>query len=142
MTISPGYGYEKAPVQDKFLHRNQTKELFRAALGPTQRRRWKFNHSPLYLEFLQGLRDYQCTPWGSPNYSVLGWQRPCYLFSEKGYAKSFKELMETTDWAAYGTGRHAKCADCMVHSGYEPTAVEDSMASLGNVVRSIRSTVG
>jgi hopanoid biosynthesis associated radical SAM protein HpnH len=142
MTISPGYGYEKAPVQDKFLHRNQTKELFRAALGPANRRRWKFNHSPLYLEFLQGLREYQCTPWGSPNFSVLGWQRPCYLFSDKGYAKSFKELMETTDWDGYGTGRHPKCADCMVHCGYEPTAVEDSMSSLGNVVRSIRSTVG
>jgi hopanoid biosynthesis associated radical SAM protein HpnH len=142
MTISPGYGYEKAPVQDKFLHRNQTTELFRAALAPAQRRRWKFNHSPLYLEFLQGMRQYQCTPWGSPNYSVLGWQRPCYLFSEKGYAKTFQELMTTTDWDAYGTGRHAKCQDCMVHSGYEPTAVEDSMASLGNVVRSIRSTVG
>ncbi|HET9598677.1 MAG TPA: adenosyl-hopene transferase HpnH, partial [Anaeromyxobacteraceae bacterium] len=142
MTISPGYGYEKAPVQDRFLHRNQTKELFRSALGPANRRRWKFNHSPLYLEFLQGLREYQCTPWGSPNYSVLGWQRPCYLFSEKGYARTFKELMATTDWDGYGTGRHPKCADCMVHCGYEPTAVEDSMTSLGNVVRSIRSTVG
>jgi hopanoid biosynthesis associated radical SAM protein HpnH len=142
MTISPGYGYERAPVQDQFLHRDQTRKLFREALAPAARRRWRFNHSPLYLEFLQGDREYLCTPWGSPNFSVLGWQRPCYLFSEGGYAHSFSELMETTDWDSYGTGRHPKCADCMVHSGYEPTAVEDGMASLGNMVRSIRSTVG
>ncbi len=142
MTISPGYGYERAPVQDKFLHREQTRQLFRAALAPASRRGWRFNHSPLYLDFLQGLREYPCTPWGSPNYSVLGWQRPCYLFSEGGYARTFRELMETTDWDRYGTGRHPKCADCMVHCGYEPSAVEDSMASLGNVVRSVRSTIG
>jgi hopanoid biosynthesis associated radical SAM protein HpnH len=142
MTVSPGYGYERAPVQDKFLHREQTRELFRQALAPAARRGWRFNHSPLYLDFLQGLREYQCTPWGSPNYSVLGWQRPCYLFSEGGYARTFRELMEETDWDRYGTGRHEKCADCMVHSGYEPSAVRDSMATLGNVVRSIRSTVG
>ena len=142
MTISPGYGYERAPVQDKFLHREQTRQLFRAALAPAAKRGWRFNHSPMYLDFLQGLREYQCTPWGSPNYSVLGWQRPCYLFSEGGYVRTFQELMETTDWDRYGTGRHPKCADCMVHCGYEPSAVEDSMASLGNVVRSVRSTLG
>ena len=142
MTISPGYAYERAPDQERFLHRQQTKDLFRAALAPAERRRWKFNHSPLYLDFLRGERAYQCTPWGSPNYSVFGWQRPCYLFSEGGYARTFKELMDTTEWDHYGTGRHPKCEDCMVHCGYEPTAVEDSMASLGNVVRSIRSTVG
>ncbi|BDG08967.1 adenosyl-hopene transferase HpnH [Anaeromyxobacter paludicola] len=140
MTISPGYGYEKAPVQDQFLHKEQTRALFRAVLGPAAGRPWHFNHSPLYLDFLKGERDYQCTPWGSPNFSVLGWQRPCYLFSEGGYARTFRELMETTDWDRYGAGRHPKCEDCMVHSGYEPSAVEDSMASLGNVVRSLRST--
>ena len=142
MTISPGYSYERAPEQGLFLHREQTKELFRRALAPAPQRRWQFNHSPLYLDFLKGEREYQCTPWGSPNYSVFGWQRPCYLFSEGEYARTFRELMETTDWERYGTGRHEKCADCMVHCGYEPSAVEDSMASLGNVVRSIRSTMG
>jgi hopanoid biosynthesis associated radical SAM protein HpnH len=141
MTISPGYGYERAPVQDQFLHRDQTKALFRAALAPAAKRGWRFNHSPMYLDFLKGEREYQCTPWGSPNYSVLGWQRPCYLFSEGGYARSFRELMDTTDWDRYGAGRHPKCEDCMVHSGYEPSAVEDGMASLGNVVRSLRSTL-
>ena len=142
MTISPGYSYELAPVQDKFLRREQTRELFRKALAPAPRRKWRFNHSPMYLDFLKGEREYQCTPWGSPNYSVLGWQRPCYLFSEGGYAHTFRELMETTQWDRYGTGRHPKCANCMTHCGYEPSAVEDSMASLGNVVRSLRSTVG
>ena len=141
MTVSPGYGYERAPVQDKFLHREQTKALFRAAIAPAAERSWRFNHSPMYLDFLKGEREYQCTPWGSPNYSVLGWQRPCYLFSEHGYARTFRELMDATDWDHYGTGRHPKCEDCMVHSGYEPTAVEDGMATVGNVVRSIRSTL-
>jgi hopanoid biosynthesis associated radical SAM protein HpnH len=139
MTISPGYSYERAPDQQHFLHRTQTKELFRAALAPAEERGWRFNHSPFFLDFLKGEREYQCTPWGSPNYSVLGWQRPCYLFSEGGYARSFAELMETTEWDHYGTGRHPKCEDCMTHCGYEPTAVRDSMATLGNVVRSIRS---
>ncbi len=142
MTISPGYSYERAPVQDQFLHREETKKLFREVLAPAGRKKWRFNHSPMYLDFLQGLREYQCTPWGSPNFSVLGWQRPCYLFSEGGYAKTFRELMDTTDWDRYGVGRHEKCRDCMVHSGYEPSAVEDGMASLGNVVRSLRSTLG
>jgi hopanoid biosynthesis associated radical SAM protein HpnH len=139
MTISPGYGYDRAPDQEHFLRRTQTKELFRAVLAPAEKRRWRFNHSPLFLDFLKGDREYQCTPWGSPNYSVLGWQRPCYLFSEGGYARSFAELMETTEWDRYGTGRHPKCEDCMVHCGYEPSAVQDSMATVGNVVRSIRS---
>jgi hopanoid biosynthesis associated radical SAM protein HpnH len=143
MTISPGYGYERAPDQDHFLRRAQTRELFQRALAPARERGWRFNHSPLYLDFLTGVRDYECTPWGSPNFSVLGWQRPCYLFSEGGYAKTFAELMESTEWDRYGApGRHPRCEDCMVHSGYEPSAVRDSMASLGNVVRSIRSVVG
>ena len=142
MTISPGYSYERAPVQDKFLRREETRALFRQALAPAAARKWRFNHSPLYLDFLQGKREYQCTPWGSPNYSVLGWQRPCYLFSEGGYARTFRELMEETDWDHYGTGRHEKCQDCMVHCGYEPSAVEDSMATVGNVIRSVRSTIG
>jgi hopanoid biosynthesis associated radical SAM protein HpnH len=141
MTISPGYSYERAPVQDRFLQREQTKELFRRALAPASRRRWRFNHSPLYLDFLRGERDYQCTPWGSPSCSVLGWQRPCYLFGEGGYARTFRELMETTDWDRYGTGRHDKCGECMVHSGYEPSAVEGSLGSVGDAVRSLRSAL-
>jgi hopanoid biosynthesis associated radical SAM protein HpnH len=142
MTIAPGYGYERAPDQAHFLRRDQTRALFRQALAPAAERGWKFNHSPLYLEFLTGEREYECTPWGSPNYSVLGWQRPCYLFSEGGYARTFRELMETTAWEQYGTGRHPRCADCMMHCGYEPSAVEDSMASVGNVVRSLRAVFG
>jgi hopanoid biosynthesis associated radical SAM protein HpnH len=141
MTISPGYGYERAPDQEHFLGREQTKALFRAALAPAAQRGWRFNHSPFYLDFLKGEREYQCTPWGSPNYSILGWQRPCYLFSEGGYARTFAELMDTTPWERYGTGRHPKCENCMVHCGYEPSAVKDSMASVGNVIRSIRSVL-
>ncbi len=137
--VAPGYAYERAPDQAHFLVREQTKALFREALRPAAARRWRFNHSPLYLDFLQGKVDYQCTPWGSPNYGVFGWQRPCYLFSEGGYAASFRELMETTDWDRYGYGRHPRCETCMMHCGYEPTAVEDGMATLGNVVRSLQS---
>jgi hopanoid biosynthesis associated radical SAM protein HpnH len=141
MMISPGYSYEKAPIQDKFLKRKQTKELFKQILEPmeTEGKKWVFNHSPFYLDFLKGTREYQCTPWGNPNYNIFGWQRPCYLFSEAGYAKTFRELMETTPWEQYGTGKHAKCENCMVHCGYEPTAVNDSMASPRNMLRSIKS---
>jgi hopanoid biosynthesis associated radical SAM protein HpnH len=137
---APGYAYEKAPDQDHFMIRRQTQAFFRQVLAPTRERGWKFNHSPFYLDFLQGLVEYQCTPWGSPNYGIFGWQRPCYLFGD-GYASTFRELMETTEWDRYGTGRHPKCADCMMHCGYEPTAVADGMATLGNVVRSLRSAL-
>jgi hopanoid biosynthesis associated radical SAM protein HpnH len=143
MTISPGYTYEKAPSHDKFLTREQTKAFFRTVLAPWRegKRKWIFSHSPFYLDFLEGKIDYRCTPWGNPNYNIFGWQRPCYLFSEDGYAKSFRELMEGTDWDKYGTGRHPKCSDCMVHCGYEPSAVNDSLSSVRNLIRSVRSSL-
>ena len=125
ITVSPGYAYERAPDQEHFLNRRRTKELFR---GIFQRggRRWSFNQSILFLDFLAGNQSYHCTPWGNPTRNYFGWQRPCYLLGE-GYAKTFKELMEETDWDAYGTGNYEKCANCMVHSGYEATAVMDSV---------------
>jgi hopanoid biosynthesis associated radical SAM protein HpnH len=142
MMISPGYSYEKAPVQDKFLKRKQTVALFEEVLRPARRKKWIFNHSPFYLDFLKGERDYECTPWGNPNYTIFGWQRPCYLLSEGAYAKTFKELMETTDWDKFGRASgNRKCRDCMVHCGYEPTAVNDSMASPRNIVRSIAAAL-
>jgi hopanoid biosynthesis associated radical SAM protein HpnH len=142
MMISPGYSYEKAPVQDKFLKRRQTKKLFQDVLAPAQQKKWIFNHSPFYLDFLKGERDYECTPWGNPNYTIFGWQRPCYLLSEGGYARTFEELMETTDWTKYGVASgNRKCRDCMVHCGYEPTAVSDSMSSPRNVIRSIAAAL-
>ena len=142
MMISPGYSYEKAPNQDKFLKRNQTVELFRKILEPADRKKWAFNHSPFYLDFLKGQRNYECTPWGNPNYNIFGWQKPCYLLSEGGYARTFKELMETTEWDRYGQkSGNAKCADCMVHCGFEPTAVNDSMASPKNIYRSISAAM-
>jgi len=142
LMVSPGYSYEKAPVQDKFLKRNETKRLFKQVLEPAKRRKWVFNHSPFYLDFLKGEREYECTPWGNPNYTIFGWQRPCYLLSEGGYAKTFAELMETTDWAKYGVGSgNRKCRDCMVHCGYEPSAVSDSMSTPRNVIRSIAAAI-
>lgn len=142
MMISPGYSYEKAPVQDKFLKRTQTKQLFKKVLEPARERGWVFNHSPFYLDFLKGDRDYECTPWGNPNYTIFGWQRPCYLMSEGGYASTFKELMEETDWSKYGVASgNRKCRDCMVHCGYEPSAVVESMSSPRNVARSIAAAV-
>jgi hopanoid biosynthesis associated radical SAM protein HpnH len=125
ITVSPGYAYERAPDQQHFLNRRNTKELFRAIFR-RQKRRWSFNQSSLFLDFLAGNQTYHCTPWGNPTRNVFGWQRPCYLLGE-GYAGSFKELMEETDWDAYGTGNYEKCADCMVHSGYEATAVMDAV---------------
>ncbi len=123
---SPGYAYERAPDQEHFLTRQKTKQLFRDILARGKGKGWKFTQSPLFIDFLAGNQSYHCTPWGNPTRNVFGWQRPCYLLGE-GYAKSFKELMESTDWDAYGTGNYEKCADCMVHSGYEATAVVDSV---------------
>jgi hopanoid biosynthesis associated radical SAM protein HpnH len=128
VTISPGYAYERAPDQEHFLNRRKTKELFRRVFAQGKGRKWRLTHSPLYLDFLAGNQEYHCTPWGMPTRNVFGWQKPCYLLGE-GYAASFKELMETTDWDSYGTGRYEKCANCMAHCGYEPTAVHAAIAS-------------
>ena len=129
ITISPGYAYERATGQEHFLTRTQTRNLFRDVfrLGSKNGRKWRFNQSTLFLDFLAGNQQYECTPWGNPTRNVFGWQKPCYLIGE-GYARTFAELMETTDWDAYGTGKYEKCANCMVHCGYEPTAVADTAA--------------
>jgi hopanoid biosynthesis associated radical SAM protein HpnH len=128
ITVSPGYAYERAPDQQHFLNRRRTKQLFRAIFERGRGKRWSFNQSSLFLDFLAGNQEYHCTPWGNPTRTYFGWQRPCYLLGE-GYAKTFKELMEETDWDAYGTGNYEKCANCMVHSGYEATAVMDSVGN-------------
>jgi hypothetical protein len=121
VSISPGYAYERAPDQDHFLNRRKTKELFRDIFSRGKGKKWTFVHSTLFLDFLAGNQTYHCTPWGMPTRNVFGWQKPCYLLGE-GYVPTFKELMETTDWDTYGTGRYEKCANCMAHCGYEPTA--------------------
>jgi hopanoid biosynthesis associated radical SAM protein HpnH len=140
MMISPGYAYSKAPDQEHFLRRQQTVQLFRDILqGSRGRRRWQFNHSPFYLDFLTGERSYQCTPWGNPTRNIFGWQRPCYLMSD-GYAKTFQELLETTDWERYGTGRDPRCADCMVHSGYEASSVLDSTKNPLHMLKAAKAT--
>ncbi len=127
VTISPGYAYERAPDQEHFLSRRRTKELFRDLFRRGQGKGWKFSQSSLFLDFLAGNQSYHCTPWSNPTRNVFGWQRPCYLLSE-GYVSSFKELMEETAWETYGTGNYEKCANCMVHCGYEGTAVEDTLS--------------
>ena len=137
MMVSPGYSYEKAPDQEHFLKREHTKEFFRQVFAG---KKWDMNHSPFFLEFLQGKQEYQCTPWGNPNYSVLGWQKPCYLMAD-GYAETFQELMAETAWDTYGTGKDPRCADCMVHCGYEPTAVTDSMRSPANIIKATLATL-
>jgi len=127
VSISPGYAYERAPDQDHFLSRRKTKELFRRVFALGRGKRWNLMHSGLFLDFLAGNQTFQCTPWGMPTRNIFGWQRPCYLLGE-GYADSFAELMATTDWDAYGTGRYEKCANCMAHCGYEPTAADATLA--------------
>jgi hopanoid biosynthesis associated radical SAM protein HpnH len=127
VSISPGYAYERAPDQEHFLNRRKTKELFRRVFALGKGKRWKFMHSGLFLDFLAGNQEYHCTPWGMPTRNIFGWQKPCYLLGE-GYAKTFNELMETTDWDSYGTGRYEKCANCMAHCGYEPTAADATIA--------------
>jgi hopanoid biosynthesis associated radical SAM protein HpnH len=128
ITVSPGYAYERAPEQQHFLARSKTKQLFREIFARGDGgRRWEFSQSSLFLDFLAGNQSYHCTPWGNPTRTVFGWQRPCYLLGE-GHAPSFRALMDETDWDAYGTGRYEKCANCMVHSGYEASAVADTLA--------------
>jgi hopanoid biosynthesis associated radical SAM protein HpnH len=134
ITISPGYAYERAPDQQHFLRRSQTKQLFRDIFRRGKGRKWRFNQSALFLDFLAGNQTYHCTPWGNPTRNIFGWQRPCYLLGE-GYARSFKELMEETAWEQYGTGNYEKCADCMVHCGYEATAVNDTLSHPLKAVR-------
>jgi hopanoid biosynthesis associated radical SAM protein HpnH len=126
VSISPGYAYERAPDQQHFLARRKTKELFRKVFALGKGKKWNLTHSGMFLDFLAGNQEFHCTPWGMPTRNVFGWQKPCYLLGE-GYVKTFKELMETTDWDAYGTGRYEKCANCMAHCGYEPTAAEASL---------------
>jgi hopanoid biosynthesis associated radical SAM protein HpnH len=134
--ISPAYAYEKAPDQDHFPGVEQTRQLFSAAFADGGRKKWRLNHSPLFLDFLEGKVDYQCTPWGIPSYSIFGWQRPCYLMSD-GYAKTYQELIETTDWSKYGRGNDPRCENCMAHCGYEPTAVMATSRSLKQSLRAI-----
>jgi hopanoid biosynthesis associated radical SAM protein HpnH len=134
MMISPAYAYEKAPDQDHFLGVRQTRELFKTAFADGRRKRWRLNHSPMFLDFLEGKTDLQCTAWGIPSYSLFGWQKPCYLMSD-GYVSTYKELIETTDWDAYGRGKDPRCDNCMAHCGYEPTAVIKSTASVKESLR-------
>jgi len=134
MMISPAYAYEKAPDQEHFPGVTQARKLFSEAFADGRRKRWRLNHTPLFLDFLEGKVDFQCTPWGIPSYGVFGWQRPCYLMAD-GHTATYKELLETTDWEKYGRGRDDRCANCMAHCGYEPTAVLASTRSLRESLR-------
>jgi len=137
MMISPGYAYEKAPDQVHFLGVCQAQQMFREAFADGRRKRWRLNHTPLFLDFLEGRVDFSCTAWAIPSYSVLGWQRPCYLMAD-GYVASYRELIDDTDWDRYGRGRDPRCANCMAHCGYEPTAV---FATTRSVKESLRALV-
>jgi hopanoid biosynthesis associated radical SAM protein HpnH len=140
MMLSPGYSYDKAPDQKHFLGKQKTRRLFNAILA-APKKSWRFNQSPLFLEFLMGERHYACTPWGMPTYNIFGWQKPCYLLAD-GYADTFEELMETTSWESYGTeSGNPKCANCMVHSGYEASAVDDTFGSVKGFFATVRATL-
>jgi hopanoid biosynthesis associated radical SAM protein HpnH len=137
MMISPAYAYERAPDQDHFLGVKETRQLFSQAFADGRRRRWRLNHSPLFLDFLEGKADFDCTAWAIPSYSLLGWQRPCYLMAD-GYVQTYKELIEQTDWNKYGRGKDPRCDNCMAHCGYEPTAVLATSRSLRQSWRALR----
>jgi hopanoid biosynthesis associated radical SAM protein HpnH len=140
MMLSPGYSYDKAPDQKHFLGRARTRRLFRAILA-NRKPTWQFNQSMLFLEFLMGKRDFRCTPWGMPTYSIFGWQKPCYLLQD-GYTDSFAELMSTTEWGNYGTeSGNPKCANCMVHSGYEASGVDYTFSSLKGLWAAAKATL-
>jgi hopanoid biosynthesis associated radical SAM protein HpnH len=128
ITIAPGFSYEHAPQQDVFINGKDVKDLFRGIFSIGKNRKWKLNHSSLYLDYLAGNQAYECTPWGNPTLSVFGWQKPCYLLADEGYVDTFQELLDTTPWEKYGNVNNPKCANCMAHCGYEATAVEDMLA--------------
>ena len=128
VTIAPGFSYEHAPKQDVFIKGSDVKDLFRGIFRIGKNRKWKLNHSTLYLDFLAGNQSYDCTPWGNPTRNVFGWQKPCYLLADEGYVSSFQELLDTTPWDKYGTVNNPKCAGCMAHCGYEATAVTDMLS--------------
>jgi hopanoid biosynthesis associated radical SAM protein HpnH len=138
MMLTPGYAYEKAPDQVNFLSTNRSTELFKEAFADGRRKKWRLNHSPLFLDFLEGKVDFECTPWGIPSYSVFGWQRPCYLMAD-GYATTYQELLDSTDWDTYGRGKDPRCANCMAHCGYEPSAVLATTKSLKQTLRAALS---
>jgi hopanoid biosynthesis associated radical SAM protein HpnH len=147
MMVSPGYAYDKAPDQKNFLHRKRTNELFQMILSNRDearkdgKRAWRFNQSPLFLEFLMGRREYSCTPWGMPTFNIFGWQKPCYLLQE-GYADSFQELIDATEWDRYGVeSGNPKCQNCMVHSGYEASAVNHTFASFGGMFATVKAMI-
>lgn len=127
ITVAPGFSYERASQKEVFLQRTSSKQLFRDIFKIGKNRKWKFNHTNLYLDFLAGNQIYQCTPWGNPTRNIFGWQRPCYLLEDGSHASSFKELIEETQWDNYGAGCNPKCAQCMLHSGFEPSAVNDML---------------
>jgi hopanoid biosynthesis associated radical SAM protein HpnH len=138
MMLSPGYSYDKAPDQKHFLGRARTRRLFRSILS-NRKKSWKFNQSTLFLEFLMGKQHYKCTPWGMPTYNVFGWQKPCYLLQD-GYADTFQEMLDSTEWQNYGTeSGNPKCANCMVHSGYEASAVDHTFSGLSGLWATIKS---
>jgi hopanoid biosynthesis associated radical SAM protein HpnH len=138
MMLSPGYSYDKAPDQDHFLGKARTRKLFTKILS-NRSKIWRFNQSVLFLEYLMGRRHYACTPWGMPTYNVFGWQKPCYLLQD-GYVDTFQELLETTEWERFGTeSGNPKCANCMVHSGYEASAVDETFGSLRGLIACIRA---
>jgi hypothetical protein len=140
MMVAPGYTYDKAPDQKHFLGRARSRRLFRAILA-NRKKSWRFNASPMYMEFLMGKRDFTCTPWGMPTYNIFGWQKPCYLLQD-GYADSFAELMEATEWSHYGTeSGNPKCANCMVHSGYEASGVNFTFGSLKGLWATAKATM-
>jgi hopanoid biosynthesis associated radical SAM protein HpnH len=140
MMVAPGYTYDKAPDQKHFLGRARSRRLFRAILA-NRKKRWRFNASPMYMEFLMGKRDFTCTPWGMPTFNIFGWQKPCYLLQD-GYADTFAELMEATEWAHYGTeSGNPKCANCMVHSGYEASGVNYTFGSLKGLWATAKATM-
>ena len=138
MQISPAYAYGKAPDQEHWLGVEQTRALFAKTFADGRRKKWRLNHSPVFLDFLEGKRELACTAWGIPSYSLLGWQRPCYLLDD-GYVQTYRELIEDTDWSAYGRGTDPRCANCMAHCGYEPTAV---IATMGSLRESLRAMIG
>ena len=126
--ISPGYDFEDAPDRDLFLTRQESRNIFKKLLDPTRTGGMKFYNNPLYLNFLQGDREYQCTAWSNPTYTVLGWRKPCYPLADE-HVQDVNELYEAGLWQKYGVGNDPRCANCMMHCGFESATIFQAIST-------------
>ena len=136
--LSPAYSYGAVMTKEIFMSRAEIREKFQQASALLER--YNIVTSPIYMEFLRGERELMCTAWGNPTYNPRGWKGPCYLITDEHH-KTFRELIDKTPWEKYGKGRDPRCEDCMVHAGYEASAVLGGNKKFGDTWKMLTWTL-